>query len=161
MHTKYTNYMKGQSMNFFSGRYGNDQFGWFLFIASLIIEVIGMIVTRVTGVITFRFIYWIGVALFIYMVARIFSRNIPKRAAENEKYLAIRNRILNRRYFRQQRRNGTYTYNEKERSQNGRGGVVYCYFYCPSCKQQVRIPAGKGHVKVTCPKCREKFDAHT
>lgn len=31
------------------------------------------------------------------------------------------------------------------------------YFSCPKCKQQVRVPRGKGKIAITCPKCREKF----
>ena len=28
---------------------------------------------------------------------------------------------------------------------------------CPKCKQQVRVPRGKGKIAITCPQCREKF----
>lgn len=139
-------------MNFFRGRYGNDQLGWFLFVASLIIEIIG----RITGL---RFIYYIGVLCFVLMFARMLSRNIYKRQDENQKYLQIRNRFLNWRYFRKQKKQGAYTYNQQERNRNGKNGTVYCYYYCPQCKQQVRIPAGKGNVRVRCPRCGDVFDA--
>lgn len=158
---------KGEKgMGFFRGRYGNDQFGIFLFIISLIIEIIG----RIAGI---RIIYYIGLLLFIYMFARMFSRNIYKRQNENMAYLNIRNKILNWKYFsgqrRQQRRQGRME--RKQARQDGfgerRGGrrkdggqkIVYCYYYCPQCKQQVRIPAGKGKVRVKCPRCGDVFDA--
>ena len=64
--------------------------------------------------------------------------------------------------YRKQKKEGTYTYDEDERRRNGAGGsTVYAYYYCPSCKQQVRIPAGKGRVNVTCPRCGEKFSANS
>lgn len=34
---------------------------------------------------------------------------------------------------------------------------VYAFFKCPSCGQTVRVPAGKGHIQITCPKCKSKF----
>ena len=135
------------------GRRGWDQFNFFLLIASFVIEILGRIFGQ-------RYIYLFGVALFFYSVYRALSRNIAAREAENQKYLQITNRIKNWRYFRQQKKQGTYTYTQSEQNRNGAyGSTVYAYYYCPSCKQQVRIPAGKGRVTVTCPRCGEKFPA--
>ncbi len=135
------------------GRRGWDQFNFFLLIASFVIEIMGRIFGQ-------RYIYLFGVALFFYSVYRALSRNIAAREAENQKYLQITNRIKNWRYFRQQKKQGTYTYTQSEQNRNGAyGSTVYAYYYCPSCKQQVRIPAGKGRVTVTCPRCGEKFPA--
>ena len=139
--------------NFMRGRRGWDQFNFFLLIASFVIEIMGRIFGQ-------RYIYLFGVALFFYSVYRALSRNIAAREAENQKYLQITNRIKNWRYFRQQKKQGTYTYTQSEQNRNGAyGSTVYAYYYCPSCKQQVRIPAGKGRVTVTCPRCGEKFPA--
>lgn len=137
------------------GRRGWDQFNFFLLIASFVIEILGRIFGQ-------RYIYLFGVALFFYSVYRALSRNIAAREAENQKYLQITNRIKNWRYFRQQKKQGTYTYTQSEQNRNGAyGSTVYAYYYCPSCKQQVRIPAGKGRVTVTCPRCGEKFPANS
>ena len=141
--------------NFMRGRRGWDQFNFFLLIASFAIEILGRIFGQ-------RYIYLFGVALFFYSVYRALSRNIAAREAENQKYLQITNRIRNWRYFRQQKKQGTYTYTQSEQNRNGAyGSTVYAYYYCPSCKQQVRIPAGKGRVTVTCPRCGEKFPANS
>ena len=88
-------------MNFMRGRRGLDQFGLFLIIASLVVEILGRILK--VGV-----IYYIGVMIFIYCMARAMSRNWKRREEENRRYLNIRNRIKNHRYFRQQKKNGRY-----------------------------------------------------
>ena len=141
--------------NFMRGRRGFDQLNFFLFIVSLLVEIVGRFTFN-------RWVYYAGLAIFLVSVFRMLSRNIPARERENQKYLQMTNRIRNWRYFRQQKKQGTYTYTQSEQQRNGaHGSTVYAYYYCPSCKQQVRIPAGKGRVNVTCPRCGEKFPANS
>lgn len=164
-------------MNFMRGRYGWDQLGMFLMIASFAIEILGRIFRS-------SIVYYIGLALFFWMLFRMFSRNISARVAENQKFINIRNRFANWRYFRQQKRGGRGGYNGGYSGQQGntyygdfsksheqaarennraskKGGTVYCYYYCPNCKQQVRVPAGKGKVRITCPRCEHKFETYS
>lgn len=142
-------------MNFMRGRRGWDQFGFFLFLASFAVEILG----RIFGS---RIVYNIGLFMFIYAMFRVMSRNLVKREEENQRYLNISNRIKNWRYFRQQKKNGTYEYTHSQRSRNGNFvTTVYAYYYCPVCKQQVRIPSGKGRVMITCPRCGEKFPVNS
>ena len=164
-------------MNFMRGRYGWDQLGMFLMIASFAIEILGRIFRS-------SIVYYIGLALFFWMLFRMFSRNISARVAENQKFINIRNRFANWRYFRQQKRGGRGGYNGGYSGQQGntyygdfsksheqaarennraskKGGTVYCYYYCPNCKQQVRVPAGKGKVRITCPRCQHKFETYS
>ena len=165
-------------MNFMRGRYGWDQLGMFLMIASFAIEILGRIFRS-------SIVYYIGLALFFWMLFRMFSRNTGARVAENQKFINLRNRFANWRYFRQQKRGGRGGYNggaysgqqgntyygdfskshEQAARENNRagkkGGTIYCYYYCPNCKQQVRVPAGKGKVRMTCPRCGEKFETYS
>ena len=30
-------------------------------------------------------------------------------------------------------------------------------FVCPTCKQKLRVPRGKGKISITCPKCATSF----
>lgn len=137
------------------GRNGWDQLCFWLTIVSIVVEILGRILRN-------PWVYYIGLGLFVIAIFRALSRNLPRRQAENQKFMQMTNRIRNRRYFRQQKRNGTYTYTQNEQSRNGAyGSTIYAYYYCPSCKQQVRIPAGKGRVMVTCPRCGEKFPANS
>jgi ribosomal protein L37AE/L43A len=72
----------------------------------------------------------------------MFSRDINKRIQENQKFLKYYNRAEN------------WT---KNKFNMIKGLKTYKYFTCPSCKQTVRVPRGKGRVNVICPKCSTKF----
>ena len=77
------------------------------------------------------FILWIlAYACMIWALLRSFSRQTYKRYQENRRFLNLLERIKDR---------------------------DHRYFACPKCKQQVRVPKGKGKIAISCPKCREKF----
>lgn len=121
--------------NFMYGRYGFDQYSRFL---------IGVVF--VICILSFFFNTYIlnilNVFLIIYTYFRIFSKNIYKRAAENEKYLKMTSKI--RKAFRIQK---------KTASQR----KYYKFFKCPQCKQTIRVPKGHGRIEIKCPKCKYKF----
>lgn len=62
---------------------------------------------------------------------RIFSRDTSRRYEENLRFTQFWARL--------------------------KGRKNYHYFSCPSCKTKVRVPKGKGKIKITCPSCRETF----
>lgn len=35
------------------------------------------------------------------------------------------------------------------------------HLQCPHCGQMVRVPRGKGAIRVTCPRCHEKFETRS
>ena len=121
-----------------SGRYGGDAFSNFLSLAALVVVVLGLFVPGLFGML----LGWLGWAALIYSYFRIFSRNIPRRAAENRWFLA-------QRYAVQQRFVGARTRFAQRK--------VYRYFRCPRCRQQLRVPRGRGRISITCPKCGTSF----
>ena len=121
-----------------SGRYGGDAFSNFLSLAALVVVVLGLFVPGLFGML----LGWLGWAALIYSYFRIFSRNIPKRAAENRWFLA-------QRYAVQQRFASARTRFAQRK--------VYRYFRCPRCRQQLRVPRGRGRISITCPKCGTSF----
>lgn len=121
-----------------SGRYGGDAFSNFLSLAALVVVVLGLFVPDLFGML----LGWLGWAALIYSYYRIFSRNIPKRAAENRWFLA-------QRYAVQQRFASARTRFAQRK--------VYRYFRCPRCRQQLRVPRGRGRISITCPKCGTSF----
>jgi uncharacterized paraquat-inducible protein A len=70
------------------------------------------------------------------------SRDIQKRYAENEKYLAATAK------FRQR-------FNREKNMMNQR--KTHHIYSCPGCGQKIRIPKGKGKIEIECPKCHTKF----
>lgn len=72
----------------------------------------------------------------------MFSRNLPKRQAENRWFEAS--------YARAK----TQLRQAKNRFKNRK---QYKYFRCPSCKAWLRLPRGKGVVTVTCSRCHTSF----
>ena len=65
-----------------------------------------------------------------WCIFRMYSRNLEARRRENTAFLNFFNHLKDREHR---------------------------YYACPKCKQQVRVPKGKGKIAIICPKCREKF----
>jgi uncharacterized protein YacL len=111
-----------------------------LLIASMIISLIFGRFAGAAPVLFILEVMWI--ALFIHLYFRMFSRNLAKRSAENQKFCNFRYRMT----VRADRR-------KKEWAQR----KTYRFYRCPQCRQRVRVPRGRGKICITCPKCRNEF----
>ncbi len=127
--------MRERMQGFMAGRYGTDQLSKLILWTSLACLAVSMF-TRL------NVFYILGLVLLIYTYYRMFSRNVAKRYAENQKY-------LNWRYGFAVRRNKRKVHWEQRK--------IYRFYKCPQCRQKVRVPKGKGKVAITCPKCRMEF----
>lgn len=132
--------MKDKFYRFMQGRYGVDQFAKFTMGVALVSIVLAIFVN--TGSSAGSLLDMLGLVAIVYTYFRIFSRNISKRAQENQKYLSatatIRQRLNKEKNMMKQRKD-------------------YHIYTCPSCGQKVRIPRGKGKIEISCPKCHSKF----
>ena len=72
----------------------------------------------------------VSYGLMFLAIYRMLSRKTYKRYQENRKFLQLIERIRDRQHR---------------------------YYDCPRCRQQIRVPRGKGKISITCPKCKEKF----
>ncbi len=117
---------------FMQGRHGADELSMALLIGGLVLSIIGSL-TR------FPLLSLLSLALYIYAMFRMFSRNHEKRYAENQKYIALTHGSL-RQFF--------------VRLKNFR---KYKYFKCPECHARLRLPRKVGEVTVTCGKCHHAF----
>ena len=112
-----------------------DSLSRFLSVVLLVIIVLGLFIRiPFSGLIT--------LALLIILYWRMFSRNIPKRYEENQKFLHIRDKFL-----------GRFSSFGSNLSQM----KDYHIYKCPRCNQKIRIPRGKGHIMVRCPRCGFEF----
>ena len=131
--------MKEKIGRFMAGRYGNDKLNQFMMAVFLGCAVLNLFVRNAYASAVLN--SW-ECLLILLVYIRMFSRNISKRYAENQKYLALENRL--RRFFGQKR------YLMQQRKE-------YHIYKCPGCKQKIRIPRGKGKISIRCPKCGEEF----
>lgn len=131
--------MKEKIGRFMAGRYGNDKLNQFMMAVFLGCAALNLFVRNAYASTVLN--SW-ECLLILLVYIRMFSRNISKRYAENQKYLALENRL--RRFFGQKR------YLMQQRKE-------YHIYKCPGCKQKIRIPRGKGKISIRCPKCGEEF----
>ena len=117
------------------GRNGVDELSQAINVISLIF----LILSLFTG---WTITYVIGLALMGYAYFRIFSKNVPKRYAENQKYRNFRYDLAIKK-------------NKKKQEWEQR--KIYRFYRCPMCKQRVRVPKGRGKICITCPKCKAEF----
>ncbi len=121
--------------SFMAGRHGVDKLSMALVWGGLIIYVLSAVLK--SGILGL-----LSMAVYVYTLFRVFSRNERKRADENRRYLAFtsglstgsrqaRNRFKNRRQFK--------------------------YFRCPNCHAWLKLPRRAGVVTVTCGRCHNSF----
>ena len=137
---------KEKLAQFFAGRYGSDQLGRLLSWVALGMLVLSLCLTKVAGGIPASILWYVAVAVFIWSIFRMYSKNIYKRQGENNKYLAIKRKIAG--WFSGIRRQ---VKDQKE----------FKYFKCPQCKCILRVPRHKGKLNITCKKCGCKFAGRT
>lgn len=124
------------------GRYGVDQFSRFLTYAALVVLVLNLFIKGILGII----LWYAAIILLVYAYFRMLSKNFTKRRAENAKFLKWSTPIANE------------IKNERERFGQRKD---YKFFRCPSCKAMLRVPRGKGKIRVTCRKCGTAFERKT
>jgi len=112
---------------FMMGRYGTDKLNMALLCAGCVFCVLGLLIELPALDVLVALLSY---ALLFLVIFRSLSRNTYKRYQENRKYLMLVQR-----------------FKDKE----------HRYYDCPRCRQQVRVPRGKGKISITCPKCKEKF----
>ncbi|MBO5769881.1 MAG: hypothetical protein J6R23_01330, partial [Spirochaetales bacterium] len=88
-------------------------------------------------------------------VFRMFSRNIAKRRNENEAFLKIFS-SKKRKERRLEKKNAKLA--KKERKARRKEDLkTHVYYKCPECNTELRVPRGKGKIRITCPKCSTQF----
>lgn len=129
--------MLNKFREFMYGRYGgNDALNVFLIILGAVVTLILSLLfyrsplTRLIGFIPY------GIAVF-----RVLSKNYEARIKENQKFLELsapwRSFILKK----------INQFRDKE----------HRYYACPRCHRTLRVPKGRGRIKISCPHCSKEF----
>ena len=134
--------MKQKLAKFMYGRYGLDELSKFLSSVSLLVMMVSLFLKYPAKTIVFA----AAVVLLVCTYYRIFSKKYERRRAENSKYLRLRQRVRDSFGLRRD----MWTQRKEFR-----------FFKCPSCKAVLRVPKGKGKVRVVCKKCGTAFEKKT
>ena len=124
--------MKQKFFNFMKDRYGSDVLNNIIIYFSLGFAIINLFKKSDILAIT-------SLILFSIAVFRMLSKNKRKRAIEQVKFFNLISPIYSR----------LLKFASKDRKN-------YIYFKCKNCKQELRIPRGKGKIKVICPHCKHE-----
>ncbi len=155
--------------NFMYGRYGMDKLNFVLLIAGVVINLLISFVGRLFIWIMYGWMYtiiWlIGILPLLLAVYRALSRNIPARQKELYRYQRFEQwvkrlfgRDKNNSYGNPGYRNSSTVYTSGKEVKDRKN---YKYFKCPSCQQKIRVPKGRGKIRIHCPKCGRDFEKKT
>lgn len=117
------------------GRNGIDELTRATFAVAFVFALLGLVPKL--GLFVYLALVLLGVVYW-----RVLSKNTSKRYQENVRFLALTRRA--RRWWP----------NLKSTLADRR---INHYYRCPSCKKRMRVPRGKGTVKVKCPSCAAEF----
>lgn len=132
------NNLKYRFTNFMRGRYGIDA----LYRATMALTFVFLLLNII---LPFPLFYFLSLAFAVVSFWRAFSKQHAKRTAENQKYLAYKNRVQKK----------LMQLKNRFRDRN-----THRYRACPSCKQTLRLKKKIGVNHVTCPVCKNQFDVN-
>ena len=89
----------------------------------------------------------------VLSIYRVFSKDKSKRYQENYKFKSLFNSNSQKKSEREAAKAKKKALKEKLKTHE--------MFYCPKCKASCFVPKGKGKIRITCPKCGEKFIGKT
>lgn len=121
------------------GRYGYDELSRAVSIAAVILAILSLVPDM-------GFLSVLALIAWTWILIRSFSKNLSKRQRERIAYLQFTGKITN-------------WFDVKKRAWADR--KTHCYFTCPNCKRTMRVPKGKGKIKITCPQCQHQITKKT
>ena len=132
---------------FMYGRNGMDQLNMALLWSCVGLMLISSLVGGISdaAAVVGAVIYYLGMALWVISIFRMFSKNLEKRRGENGEWLRLWWKIKSGVKSRKNR------VTDKEHK----------YFTCKQCKAVCRVPVGKGKVVITCPRCGSRIEGKT
>ena len=117
--------------SFMYGRYGYDELSQFLSKTALLCVIVGLFAYP-------GFFCGLAMALYLVTMFRMYSKNIMKRKQERDAYLRRTQPLRDWQALQKRKFNDRKTHK---------------FYRCSQCKTSLRVPKGKGKIKIHCPKC--------
>jgi hypothetical protein len=114
-----------------AGRYGMDEL-------SVAISVVALVALVLSCFPKLRLLYLPTIILWVWSLFRCYSKNLEKRRKERAAYLRAVGRV--RSWFSVKKK----AWSERK---------THRYYRCKQCHAVLRVPKGKGKIKITCPHC--------
>lgn len=131
--------MRAMLDRLFAGRNGVDQLNIALFVLAILFWMASLF-SPAYGF--SRLFHGLCLLAAAFCIVRALSRNLGRRQQENQKFLSL---------FRGGHAGHSWRVKMEQRRQ-------YKIFRCPSCGIKLRVPQGKGKIKVTCRQCGATFE---
>ncbi len=121
------------------GRYGIDSLSIALIAGSLLMSLGTALINKPL----LSLVAYITIAIAYF---RILSKNFLRRQQENMRFLKFWMPIKNKLHQQLGRLKDIKTHK---------------YYKCPACSQTLRVPKGRGRIRITCKKCKNEFSKKT
>ena len=136
---------------FMAGRYGGDVLNTVLLTFSLIMflvsSAVGTASSHTGGRIVSGVLFLVALAALVFALFRTLSRSLVKRRAEYD-------------WFMQKLAVPVMT-KRNEMKTRAAQRKTHKFFRCPGCGKTLRVPKGKGKLRITCPDCGKSFEKET
>ncbi|MGI6591609.1 MAG: hypothetical protein ACOX1O_08465 [Eggerthellaceae bacterium] len=166
-------------------RYGMDPLGILLLVLGIVCVILSFFGTNIDPML-FTLPFVVGVVILVYEAYRAASTDLASRAKENEAFTRHfkktsaedKERLKKEREAKRADAKAQADARRRERERNRREDETArkaeeaaerdaqehpgtALERCPECGQSLRVPVGKGAIRVTCPKCKNAFIIHT
>ena len=140
---------------FFSGRNGADELSVTLVILGVVLFLAAPIFDE--RIIQGIFILLGGVSAF-FGVFRSLSKNVGKRRSENIAFVNFfRSESEAVKEQKKREKEAKKKAEEERKARRKEEEKTHAFFKCPQCGKELRVPRGKGKIRIKCPNCGEQF----
>ena len=155
-----------------NGRYGADKPGYLMIFTSIVLTLTAALLNPRNFVMKIILLIIAAVILSI-AIYRIFSKHIDARQREKRAYdkavdklhiLIGKDKAKTDDELNNESNSAdseTKTQSNTEDTSTTHEEIEFKHFRCPKCKKHLKVPSGKGYIKVSCPSCGYKFTRHT
>ena len=130
--------MRDKLLQFMIGRNGNDELNRFLLMADMVLILLSLVFSKWIG----RILSPLVLVLLCLTYYRMLSRDLIRRGDENSRYIRLREHVYSAIRIRKEQ-----WIQRKE----------YKFLRCPACKATLRVPKGRGKIKIVYRKCGNSF----